>query len=337
MAYGPGDATIAASTADNWISTKIFDIFSTSNPFLAVLQDTSQEPGFEESFIKGTPAEGGKFKITLFGKVTYTADGVTRANQANALTPTVNDDVIGAYYNWAHYQGQASHNYEDMSKNSGKAAMVELGQAYIKQVIHKLNDNVGTDMFDGVIDSAAKILAVDFALDNSGTVGGIDQTDSANNSWWRAIKDTNAGVLQTFDFDTVRDQCDVNPSVSTGISKAAPDMGLMPAALYSRMRQEMKSAQRLEVGTLLRGGAEYLDYDGCRIFKNGKQTAGTVLILNSSTWTFKYKTKAPEAVTPGWVGDPARPSMYIRNYNWFIGLGCLSPKHNGVLTNRTGS
>jgi hypothetical protein len=335
MAYGPGDATIAATTADNWLSAKVFDLFSVTNPFLAVLQDTSKEPGMEQAFMKGTPAEGGKFKVSVFGKVTAPADGVTRANQVNTVNPLVNDDIIGAYYNWAHYQGQASHNYEDMSKNSGEAAMVDLGQSYISQVISKLNDTVGTDMFDGVIDSADKILSVNFAVDNSGTVGGIDQTDSGNNAWWQANQDTTSGVLQSYDFDVVRDKCTVNASVPTGISKIDPDCAFLYGDLFSRMRQEMKSAQRLEVGTMLRGGAKYLDYDGCRLFRNTKQTANTVLILNSSTWAFKYKTKAPEAATAGWVNDPQRPAMFIRNFNWFIGLGCVSPKHNGVLKNKS--
>lgn len=337
MAYGPGDATIAATTADEWIEDNVLDLFSTHNVFLAQLLETSEQPGGDFAFKMGTPAEGGKFKVPVFGKVTYSADGVTRANQVNRITPTVNDDIIAAYFNWAHYQGVATHNYEDKMKNSGKAAMVDLGQAYINQVIAKLKDNVGTDMFDGVIDTADKILAVNFALDNSATVGGIDQTDAANNLWWQAQQDTTTEVFSTYVLDTIFDACTIDTGIPNGVAKQAPDMCLLYNNLFSKLRQELKQSQRIEYGIMLKGGAKYLDYDGMRCFRNTRQTANTVLVLNSSTWAFRYATKAPDPVTEGWVPVDMTPSMWQRGYNWMIGLGARSPKHNGVLKNKSAS
>ena len=334
MAYGPGDGTIAASTTDEWLDDNILDLYASHSPFLAQLQDTADEPGGDFHFRKGTPAEGGKFKIPLFGKVTFTADGVTRANQVNAITPTVNDDIIAAYYNWAHYQGAAFHNYEDMQKNSGKAAQVDLGQAYVDQVISKLNSVVNTDMFDGAADSAAKVLSVDSALLNSGTVGGIDQS-SSDNDWWQAQKDTNAEIFSTFMLDSLRDEATHDTPVKNGVRKIDPDMCLFGGDLYAKLRQELKSSQRIEVGTMLRGGAKYIDYDGMRCFRNPAQTATYVIGLNTGTWAFRYATKAPDPVTEGWVPVSGTPSMWQRGFNWMIGLGCMSPKHNFLATNKT--
>jgi hypothetical protein len=335
MAYGPGDATIAATTADEWLNDNILDLYASHSPFLAQLQDTADEPGGEFHFKAGTPAEGGKFKIPLFGKVTFTADGVTRANQINAISPTINDDVIAAFYNWAHYQGIAYHNYEDMSKNSGKAAQADLGQAYVDQVISKLNAVLNTDLFDGAADSADKILAVNYALANSGTMGGIDQTDAANNAWWQAQQETTAEPFTTYVFDIVRDLCTIDTPVKNGVRKIDPDMALFGGNLYAKLRQELKASQRIETGALLRGGAKYIDYDGCRCYRNPAQTSTTVLILNTGTWAFRYKTKAPEPVTEGYVPVSGTPSMWQRGFNWMLGLGCMSPKHNGLLTGKT--
>lgn len=335
MAYGPGDATIAATTTDEWLDDNILDLYASHSPFLAQLQDTAEEPGGDFHFMKGTPAEGGKFKIPLFGQVTYTADGVTRANQVNRITPTVNDDIVAAYYYWAHYQGVATHNYEDMAKNSGKAAQVDLGQAYVNQVISKLNSVINTDFFDGVTDSAAKVLAVNYALLNSGTVGGIDQSDATYNAWWQAQQDTTTEAFTSYAFDIVRDNCTHDTPVKNGVRKIDPDMALFGGNLYSKLRQELKSSQRQEVQSLVRGGAKYIDYAGCKCYRNPAQTSTTVILLNTATWAFRYKTKAPEPVTEGWVPVDMTPSMWQRGFNWFIGLGAMSPKHNGLMTNKS--
>jgi len=334
MAYGPGDATIAASTTDEWLDDNILDLYASHSPFLAQLQDTAEEPGGDFHFMKGTPAEGGKFKIPLFGKVTFTADGVTRANQATALTPTVNDDIIAAYYYWAHYQGMAYHNYEDMQKNSGKAAQVDLGQSYVSQVISKLHAMVNTDFFDGVADSAAKVLSVDSALLNTGTVGGIDQS-SADNAYWQAVQDTTAETVSTFMLDKMMLQASIDTPVKNGVRKTSPDMALLGGDLLAKVVQELKSAQRVEVHHMLRGGAKYYDYDGMRLFRNPAQTATYVIGLNTATWAFRYATKAPDPVTAGWVPTSNMPSMWQRGFNWMIGLGCMSPKHNFLATNKT--
>jgi hypothetical protein len=334
MAYGPGEATIAATTTDEWLEDNILDLYASHSPFMAQLQDTAEEPGGEFHFRKGTPGEGGKIKIPLFGKVTFTADGVTRSNQATALTPTVNDDVIAAYYNWAHYQGMAYHNYEDMQKNSGSAAQVDLGQAYVSQVISKLHAMVNTDFFDGVADSAAKVLSVDSALLNTGTVGGIDQSHS-DNAYWQAVQDTNAETVSTFMIDKLVFQATHDTPVKNGVRKIMPDMALFGGDLLAKIQQELKASQRIETGHMLRGGAKYIDYDGLRCYRNPSQTATYVIGLNSATWAYRYATKAPDPVTEGWVPTSNMPSMWQRGFNWFIGLACMSPKHNFLATNKT--
>jgi hypothetical protein len=337
MAYG-GEGTIAATTADLWLEDNIIDVYSSNNAFLAQLLETSKEPGMDKLFKIGTPGEGGSFKIPLFGRVSSTAGGVTRANQVNPIAPAINDDVTSAKYNWAHYQGVCYHNYEDMTKNSGKAGMADLAEAYINGVIAKLNDAVGNDMFAGTIDSGSKVLSVNYAVDNSGLVGGIDQTDSVNNAFWQGQQDTVSEVFQTFTFDRVRDLCYNDTSVSTGIRRPRPDMAMMYPDLYSALRQELKQSQRTDATkTMLVGGAEYLEYDSCRCFMNSRQVAGTVLLINSSTWYYRYATKAPHPQTPGWFPVSQMPAVFQRGFNWFLGLGCSAPKYNGVLKNKTAS
>ena len=105
--------------------------------------------------------------------------------------------------------------------------------------------------------------------------------------------------------------------------------------LYAKLRQDLKASQRTEVGEMLRGGAKYLMYDGVRCFRTTKSTSGTVLINNSSCMVFRYATKMPDPVTPGWVPVSGTPGMFERGYNWFVGFGYTSLKHQGYLSNKS--
>lgn len=338
MAYGSSELDVAAATTDLWLNEgqNALDLFSAHNPLMAILYGNSQEPGGEEAFKQSDVAEGNQFKVTVFGKGNATVAGVTRANQINAISPTVTTNLLtNALWPWSHYQGIVFDNYEDRVKNSGKSKMVDIGQAIVAQLRATFFDTLGTDMWDNAAGSISKIQSVNACLLNTGTVAGIDQTDTTNNGWWNAQLDSTAETFNTVTFDQVRDACVFDTGMTTGISRIDPDIAFLYQNLYSSLRQQLKPAQRTEVADTLKGGAKYLYYDGIRCYRNLRQTANTVCILNSTTWTFRYNTKSPDPATPGFVPKSGMPSMFERGYNWFVGLGCYSIKHNGILQNKS--
>jgi hypothetical protein len=337
MAYGSGELGYVVAQTDEWLNEGYngIDLFSSHNVMLAILVDRSQEPGGGYQFQESEVAEGNKFKTTVYGKVSWTFQGVTRANQVTGINHAINDDGTNAYWEWAHYEGMINHNYADKVKNKGKNKRIDLADMYVDQLSAKAFDVVGTDLLDGVVGTEDKIQSFNQALLNSATVGGIDQSDSVNNGWWQAQQDTTTEAFNTTMLDAVIAACTIDTGKKTGIRQYDPDVALFKGALWSKLKSELKPSQRQEVSLKLKGGAKYLDYDGCRCFRDTRGTDGTILVLNSTTWTFRYNTKMPEPVTPDFVPVSGKPSMWERGYNWYIGLGCYSPKHNAYISNKS--
>lgn len=336
MAYGSSELDRAAATIDKWINTgtNAIDLFSTHDPLMAILNENSQEPGGEYQMQQSDVAEGNQFKVPVWGKGDATVAGVTRANQAVAIAPTIGGPLTNALWAWSHYQGMIFDNYEDRVKNSGSSQMVDLSQVLMAQIRATFFDTVGSHLWDGTAGAIDHIQSVNACLLNTGTVGGIDQSDSLN-AFWQAQQDTTAEAFNTSTFDQVRDGCTFDTGLPTGIKQIDPDVAFLYTNLYSSLRQQLKPAQRTEVNATLKGGAKYLMYDGVRCYRNPRQTANTVVILNSRTMTFRFKTKSPDPVSPGFLPKSGYPSMFERGYNWFVGFGFLSIKHNGLLTNKT--
>lgn len=345
MAYGSTELDVVATTTDTWLNagTNGIDLFSGHSPLIAILYENSQEPGGDYQFQQGTPAEGNQWKITAWWQVpgNITVQGVTRANQINAFTPAVpgaggaNSGATNIIWPWTHYEGIVYDNYEDRIKNSGAAQRLDLSSMYLKQLSAKFFEVLATDIMDGAAGTISKIQSVNACLLNTGTVGGIDQSDATNNGPWQAQQDTNVETWNTQTFDAVRDACTFDTAVSTGVRKICPDIAFLYGAQYTRLRQELKQSQRQEVSDTAKGGAKYLNYDGCRCYRTLRITSGTSLILNSTTWHYRYATKMPDPVTPGWVPTSNTPSSFQRSFNWMVGFGGESMKHNGYMSNKS--
>lgn len=338
MAYGNTSALdLAASTVDQWMNEgeNALDLMSTNNPLIAILRENSKQPGGNFNFRQEDGASGAQFRIAVNGKSNTTVDGVTAANQINAISTALPSGVTAAVYNWSHYQGVVFMDYSQATKNSGKSKMVSLAESYVNQTTASFYDVLGTDLFDAAVDAEDKIGSANFPLANASTYGGIDQTDTTNNSWWRAQSNSTAEIINSQTIDAVYDLCTIDTGVSTGVQKIAPDIAFFYGDLYSKFRQELKQSQRYEVGEAEKGGGQYILYNGMRCYRTTRITSGTVLILNSSSMAFRYHTRSPEWVTPGFVPVDRTPSMMQRGANWFLGFGYRSVKHNGILTNKT--
>lgn len=346
MAYGQTtELDVAASTTDSWTEANALDLLSAHNSFVAVLIDGSKEPGGDFQFMQSNVAEGNQFKCTLYGQANTTVDGVTRANQATSLLGanivlggSTANVITNTTWAWSHYQGSCNWNYEDKVKNSGKSQMINMVTAIVDQVEASFYRVLGTDLWDGVAGSIDKCQSVNHILAaTSGIVGGLDVGDAANDDFMQAKRDTTTETFNWQTFDTVMLNASQDTGKPTGIRKHEPDVAFMPTALYAKGMQDLKSAGRIEVDRMVKGGGKYIKYAGgdMRVFRETNMTAGTVAIINSNTWTFRYNTLTPEWVTPGFIPVPGTPALWTRGANWFVGLGCRAVFYNGYLSNKS--
>lgn len=346
MAYGGTELDRAAANVDVWTEDNALDLLSTHCPSIAVLEESSKEPGGELSFLKDDNIGGDYFKTTFFAAANTNVAGVTRANQATALygAGTIyggsTASVISNFkWPWTHYQGGCRINYSDETKNSGSSKKIDLKRAILDQIEASFYIKLATHLWDGATGAEDKCQAFNHILAaTSGTVGDIDVGDAANDDFAQAKRDVTTETFNWTTFDSVMFQASHDTGRAVGISKHEPDCAFMPTALYAKGVADLKVQARCEIGKMIRGGAKYIMYAGgdMRVFREPYMTAGTVAILNSQTWMFRYKTMKPEFVTPGFVPHPDYPSIWLRNANWFLGLGCRAPLYNGYLANKSG-
>lgn len=363
MAYGSDETGVACATTDEWLNEgeNGINLMASQDPFMAILYDNSLEPGGDWQFEQGTPAEGNKFKYTVYGKGPGNARGVGRASQTTGYSAAIGDPATNVYWQWAHYESYCNWNYEDESKNSGKAKMVDLGRLIVDSLVSEMFQLMGYHFWDQQAGTDRHIQSVTQALLNTGTVAGIDQTDTTNNAWWNAQHNSDSEALSAVMFSQLISDCQVDTPVGNGIAQNYADVGFVPRGHYAVIKDTwLRPSQRQEVNVMARGGARYIVFDGVRIFRNTKfrtsvygtdtGAGGTVtvaypmtensatdrgVILNSRTWGFRYKTKMPDPVTPDFIPVSGKPSMKERGYNWMAGLGCKSVKHNAMYSNKT--
>lgn len=345
MAYGnTGSISSAyldllAGTVDEWLTygDNAIDLFSSHAPFMAILRDNSMQPGGDFSYIPEDMSGGVDWRIPVFGRGIQGANapaGITRANLVNALTPAIPSDLTNIKWVKSLYRGMLTDDYVRQDAQQGKFEMVNQGQMMVNQIEAQFFDQLETDMFDNAAGSESKIQSVNACLLNTGTVGGVDQTDTTNNSWWRAVQDTTTEIWNLPTWNRVYFQTTIDTPVPTGVSRGAPDTGFLYGDQYALAHDALIQSQRLEYGKLTRGGAEFIEANGVRFFRTTRTVANTSLGLNSKTWSFRSSTKSPMPVTAGFVPDPNRPGIWTRGYLWRVSLGTKSCKHNFLLTNK---
>lgn len=318
------------------------DLMSSHNSFVAVLERASKEPAGEFAFMHQAMDGGNAWKWTVYGRQRPAseggADGISRANQVNAITPVIagsSNFATNARYLPSHYQANVYINYEDEQKNKGKHGIVNLMRMQVDQCQAEFFAILATDIWDGAVNTDEKIQSVTHCLLNTGSPGGIDQTDTTNNSWWRANTNSDTETFNLSMLSKLIDDCTHDTAKPTGIQKPDADAAWLAAACYSKAKNDMRPSQRTEVRDTLKGGAKYLDFNGVWLFRETNLTAGTGVVINTSTWSFRYNTLMPEPNAPTFIQDPNRPAIKARGYNWMVSLGTKSPKHNGYFSNKS--
>lgn len=344
MAYGNTNSLsnayldLAAGTVDDWLKTDmgVIDLFSSHSPFWAIILDNSLQPGGDFQ-LRELPLDGGiDWRVPVFGRglQSNAPAGVTRANLVNALTPAIPSDLTNPRWLRSTYRGMLTDDYIRRTTNTGKAAMVDIASMMVNQIKADFFDQYETDIWDNAAGSESKVQSVNAALANTGSVAGIDQTDTANNSWWIAVQDTTSEMTNLATHRRMYDQATIDTSVPTGVGRGSPDIAFYYGDNFTVIREEIEQAQRLTYGELTKGGFKFFEHNGVRFFRNTRQVADTNIMLNSKTWVIRYVTKTPEAVTETFIPDPNRPGIWTKGYIHTISLGCLSIKHNVLMTNK---
>lgn len=349
MAYGnAGSITsayldLAAESVDEWanIGTNAIDWFSTHEPLIAILFDQSMQPNGDYQFWQ-LPLDGGiDWRVPGFGRGVEHAGapaGITRANLINRIAPAIPSLLTTPKWIRSMYRGILFRDQKEINQNMSKEKMVDLAMAMKAQMDADAFQQISIDLWDNAAGAEDKVQSVNKPLANDSTVAGVDQTDTANNSWWNAgTVDSTAEVWNLTSFNRGYDAITYDTPVATGVSKKAPDICFLYGDLFSVTREALTQNQRIDYSDMARGGAKYIEANGVRFFRNTRQVADTVVLMNSRSFVWRYVTKFLDWVTPGFVPVDATPGMWQRGWTWEVSAGYLSCKHNQLFTNKRAS
>lgn len=344
MAYGNAGSIssayldLLATTIDEWVQPNGLILHATHSPLLAMLYDESLQPGGDYMFQQLALGGGIDWRIPLIARAIQTAGtpaGVTRAGLYTPITPAIQQDITDIKWLKSTYRAQISDDYVRQTQNTGKQAMVDHLQLYYRQLKTDFFEMVETDLFDNVAGSADKVQSINACLANSTTVGGVDQSDTANNSWWNATNEATAEVFNLPSWNRHFIQLTIDTPSPTGVGKGMPDFcflyGDLFALAWEQALQQQRTAEYRELG---KTGFKFLEVNGCRLFRTTKLVADTYVLGQSKTWAWRYLEKFPEPITPGFIPMPGTPGVYIREYLWTVSFGGYSMKHNGLGTNK---
>lgn len=264
------DELIASTLSAFEKSGKVQDQIFNGDPLFAFLNAKGA---------KQTLPDGADIKVNLrYGKNTNTLS----YSGDDTLTAAKTQTVGQAIYNWRNYSTAIYVNNDEMLKNRGKSAIVNLWADKTQEAVDSLQDDMTVDIYgDGTGNAGKDILGLGALVSTTGILGGIDR---ATETWWRAqVKDvTGATVLTT---DMVRNMTNtVRGPGGDPQKQGRVDLILMPQNLYEKWESLYEGKIHLDGSDLTLGklGFDALKYKGAEVTWSPNVPAGTIYFLSSA-------------------------------------------------------
>lgn len=224
----------------------------------------------------------------------------TRYSGYDTLDISASDVLSAAKYDWKQAAIVVSANGLELRMNNGRAALINLAKARIKNAINTAANAMSIDIYsDGALPNQIGGLASLITSDGTGTVGGINAATftfwknqfsemSGTNAW---SKSTIKGEMNKLWLKCVR-------------GKDKPDLIVSSHDIYSAYEESLQDNQRYMDSKTASAGFENLKYKTAVVIfdsnTNFGTTSETAYFLNTD---YLYMVQHPEAQ---WTQDEAR-------------------------------
>lgn len=334
MAYGNTtytSANLLAYAAEKAVSKSWQNAYGVAHPLLGFILD--RKGGFTSS----GAVEGTKLIHPVMGKGPTTGwAGVVDASELTAISPVATVGATQVAYNWSHYQFAMwlAESEQEIGVNGSRGDVMEFK---IAQMMEDFKRQLSDDLSGTQVDARDTVEGVPHALaTNANTVGGIDQSDTSNNGWWAAQRNTSAG---SFDFQLIDDIYDAIVAQGRG----APDLCLASwksgVNIYGAMRSQLSNAQRLTTdgGKTAKYGYPTFEYLGMPVMQDNQlgltvgATTGVIELLRTDAWITGGWTKPKQHQVQRLTGTVAQEFAY----SFWMSIGCFDLATQGYISGIT--
>ncbi|GIV18836.1 MAG: hypothetical protein KatS3mg023_0587 [Armatimonadota bacterium] len=302
------DSSLYATAVGQWLSENFEPQFARLRSVFAKLQTD------------GAIKVGGAYLLAPVSKdKNPSVQGV--ANFASAMSIPA-DQGVGAQYNWSWYEGLTAINKAEEMATEGEAAMVDLLESRLNETIASFVEVVNTDLFSTTDASQSKIAGLPYALDTTGSFGGIDRS---TNTWWQAQNESAVGAVTLAKINRMYNKCQSRGGTP-------PSLIVMPEDIFGSYESLLQASQQfVKDGKLADLGFTAYLHKGATVLFDNACPAGTVLYVNTRHTYLVAMSKQPDAVP---VQFPDRP---VKGYlhTWAIALVSRRLNANGRQTGVT--
>lgn len=244
------------------------------------------------------------------------------------IDTTPQEGITAAEYNWKQFAATVAISGLDEIKNEGVSRVISLLEAKVQQAEMSISDVLNQQLFsDGTGNSSKdfaglkKYVPVD---PTTGTVGGIDRSDSTN-SWWRNYTETTVAALTIGQLSTAYN------TVSKG--RDVPTNGFTTQTLFEKYESLLQPQLRFSDNATADAGFQNLLYKQMPVVFDRDCDAGFFYLLNVKYLKLKVHTKTWFKPTPF-----VKPHGQDARYSQIVSAGNLvmsNAKRQGVLSGKS--
>lgn len=264
----------------------------------------------------------------LYGK----NDTVAAYSGYEQLNVTPQDGITMAQYNWREYGGTVSISRVEKRKNSGKARLLSLLDAKVKQAELSIRDKITSDLFANISSSPSKAIdGIFLHASNSPSTTTLGGVSGVTYTWWRNQAQSvgaYANNLETY-MRTLFNSCSAGGGDfpdAVLCSQTAHEYYESLGTGGKRFVNEQKSMDL---------GFQVLMYKGADLFwdagmaSNVPSTGESIILLNSEAVRFVID-KESDFITTDFI-EPENQTAYVAKVLAMLNLTCNNRRKLGLL------
>ncbi len=207
---------------------------------------------------------------------------------SEALATAATSGLTAAKFDWKQYYVNITANGKERMQNSGRNKLISLADFKITQAQATMNNDISTAIFsDGTGTSGKQIgglLHLVPADPTTGTVGGIDRSDSDNTFWRSQVFDASSDGAAS---SATTIQANLNKAWLECVrNNDKPNVIVLDNVLYGFLEASMQAIQRITSSDSANSGFSALSYHGVPVIHDAALGSKTGFLLNTNNLFF---------------------------------------------------
>lgn len=315
---------LASVTNDYWKNQTV-DAYFTENILLYRLLGNGS---MELNLVTGKDTVDGGKKIRTF--LEYARANTSSYGNLSTIDASKVDILNAARFDWSGYVASNTIDLDEQTQNEGKAQMVDLVFAKMKNIEKSIRDKMGADIYAARTADAAGYafdgLAALFSTVTATEYGGIAEDDMAV---WSASVDATAEAISY----KVMQKLFRNASIGQS-RDSKPNLIITTQVLKDGYTRTLQTQQRFQDSKMAEAGFQNILHDGVPMVYDDNQTSGVVDCLNDKYLRIKTH-KDYNFTKPMWEASHLEPDTLTANTRWRGALVCSNRQAHARGTGKT--